>query len=208
MIRSQGCKKAKLWCYLSPEVLSQFWWKLVYWFCQPYTHFYLIWSILKGENGMYAVLSKSLKQALAFRHLQTDFFFLCGTMIETIEPCILIPVWMILTFIQCHSFTGNKKFVHLFSHKFLSVHDLLVCLSFRNIYFHTIFSDLVIGTVVATLPWAWHSRVSAGTGWPGVNILWLGEVESLIRSFCHSVAARAVVWVDQSLKYTSMLQGH
>ena len=39
-------------------------------------------------------------------------------------------------------------------------------------------SDLKIGTPVATLPGAWHYRVSAGTGGPGVSILWLGEVES------------------------------
>ena len=45
-------------------------------------------------------------------------------------------------------------------------------------------SDLKIGTQVATLPGAWHCRVSAGTGRPGISILWLGEVESLI---CKSV---------------------
>ena len=32
-------------------------------------------------------------------------------------------------------------------------------------------SDFKIGTPVATLPGAWHYRVSAGTGWPGVSIL-------------------------------------
>ena len=32
-------------------------------------------------------------------------------------------------------------------------------------------SDLKIGTPVATLPGAWHYRVGAGTGWPGVSIL-------------------------------------
>ena len=32
-------------------------------------------------------------------------------------------------------------------------------------------SDLKIGTPVATLPGAWHYRVSAGTGRPGVSIL-------------------------------------
>ena len=32
-------------------------------------------------------------------------------------------------------------------------------------------SDLKIGTPVATLPYAWRYRVSAGTGWPGVSIL-------------------------------------
>ena len=32
-------------------------------------------------------------------------------------------------------------------------------------------SDLKIGTPVATLPGAWRSRVSTGTGRPGVSIL-------------------------------------
>ena len=32
-------------------------------------------------------------------------------------------------------------------------------------------SDLKLGTPVATLPGAWHYRVSTGTGQPGVSIL-------------------------------------
>ena len=68
-------------------------------------------------------------------------------------------------------------------------------------------SDLKIGTSVATLPGAWHYRVRAGTGRPCVRILWLGEVESLICSFCLSVSARKIVWADPSLRYTSMLLG-
>ena len=44
-------------------------------------------------------------------------------------------------------------------------------------------SDLKIGTQVATLPCAWRYRVSSGTGWPGVSIMGLGEVESLICNF-------------------------
>ena len=32
-------------------------------------------------------------------------------------------------------------------------------------------SDIKIGTPVATLPGAWHYRVSAGTGRPGISIL-------------------------------------
>ena len=55
---------------------------------------------------------------------------------------------------------------------------------------------LKIGTPVATLPGAWRYRVSAGTGWPGVSILWLGEMESLICNFCLSVAACKIVWAD------------
>ena len=54
-------------------------------------------------------------------------------------------------------------------------------------------SDFKIGTPVATLPGAWRYRVNAGTGRPGVSILWLGEVERLICNFCLSVAARKIV---------------
>ena len=36
-------------------------------------------------------------------------------------------------------------------------------------------TDLKISTPVATLPGTWCYRVSAGTGWPGVSILWLEE---------------------------------
>ena len=32
-------------------------------------------------------------------------------------------------------------------------------------------SDIQIGTPVATLPGAWRSRVSVGTGWPSVSTL-------------------------------------
>ena len=51
----------------------------------------------------------------------------------------------------------------------------------------------------------WRYRVSTGTGRPGVSILWLGEVQSLIFNFYLSVTARKIVWVDPSLRYTSML---
>ena len=35
----------------------------------------------------------------------------------------------------------------------------------------------------------WRYRVSTGTGWPGVSMLWLGDVATLIYNFCLSVAA-------------------
>ena len=63
------------------------------------------------------------------------------------------------------------------------------------------------GTPVATLPGAWRYRVSAGTGWPGVSILWLGETESLVCNFYLSVAARKIVCADPSLRDTRMLLG-
>ena len=68
-------------------------------------------------------------------------------------------------------------------------------------------SDLKIGTPVATLPGAWHYRVSAGTGRPGASILVLGKVESWICNFYLSVTARNIVWADPSLRYTSMMLG-
>ena len=66
---------------------------------------------------------------------------------------------------------------------------------------------LKIGTPVATLPGAWHYRLSAGNGWPGVSILWLDEMESLICNFYLRVAARKFVWADPSLRYTHKLLG-
>ena len=68
-------------------------------------------------------------------------------------------------------------------------------------------SDLKIGTPVDTQPGAWHYRVSAGTGRPGVSILWLSEVESLICNFHLSVAARKIACADPYLRYTSLLLG-
>ena len=50
-------------------------------------------------------------------------------------------------------------------------------------------SDLKIGTPVATLPGAWRYRVSAGTGRPGVSMLGLGEMESLMCNISYSVVA-------------------
>ena len=80
-----------------------------------------------------------------------------------------------------------------------------VCTRFFPGSSHT--SDFKIGTPVATLPGAWCYRVSAGAGWPGVSILWLGEMESLFCNFYLSVAARKIVWADTSLRYTRMLLG-
>ena len=68
-------------------------------------------------------------------------------------------------------------------------------------------SDLKIYTSVTTLPGVWCYRVSTGTGRPGVSVMWLGKVESLICNFYLSVAARKIVWADPSLTYTSMLLG-
>ena len=68
-------------------------------------------------------------------------------------------------------------------------------------------NDLKIGTPVVSLLGAWCYRVSAGTGWPSVSILWLREMESLACNFYLSVAARKIVWAGPSLRYTSMLLG-
>ena len=50
--------------------------------------------------------------------------------------------------------------------------------SLSRVDFSSITSDSKIGTPVATLPGDWRYGVSAGTGWPGVSIMGLGEVES------------------------------
>ena len=57
---------------------------------------------------------------------------------------------------------------------------------------------------MAVLPGAWRYRVSAGTGWPGISILWLGEVDSLNCNFYLSVAVCKIVGADPSLRYTRM----
>ena len=44
-------------------------------------------------------------------------------------------------------------------------------------------------------------RVSAGTGWPTVSILWLGEIASLIWNFYLSVAARTTVQAEPTLRH-------
>ena len=61
---------------------------------------------------------------------------------------------------------------------------------------------------MATLPGAWHYRVSAGTGWPCVSIPWLGEMGTLMGNFYLSVAVCKIIWADLSLRYTRMLLGH
>ena len=64
-----------------------------------------------------------------------------------------------------------------------------------------------VGTPVATLPGAWHYRVSAGTGWSSVSVQLPGEIESWICESYLSVVAYKIVWSDPSLRYTSMLLG-
>ena len=62
-------------------------------------------------------------------------------------------------------------------------------------------SDLNIGTPGAPRPGSWRYRVGAGSGRPGVSMLWLDEVESWICNFYLNVAARKIVWADPSLTY-------
>ena len=83
--------------------------------------------------------------------------------------------------------------------------DSCLCLGNFSQPSHT--RDLKIGTPVATLPRTWWYRVSMWLVFPGVSILWLGEMESLICNFYLSVTACTIVWADLSLRYTSMLLG-
>ena len=57
---------------------------------------------------------------------------------------------------------------------------------------------------MATLLGAWFDRVSARTGWPGVNILWLDGIASLICSFYLMGAECPIVWADLSVRYTGL----
>ena len=66
-----------------------------------------------------------------------------------------------------------------------------------------------MGTLLAILQGAWHKRVSASTGWPGLSILWLGEkaYNYLICNFYLKVAAGNSVKVDLSLRYILRIAG-
>ena len=52
--------------------------------------------------------------------------------------------------------------------------------------------DILVGTWHRRV--ARHCRISAGTCSPGVNILWLGEIESVMGYICLSVAANETVY--------------
>ena len=67
-------------------------------------------------------------------------------------------------------------------------------------------SDLKIGTTMATLPGALCYVISGRSGWPGVSILWLGEI-GLICNVRLSVAPRTIVQVEPFPRYTSMSRG-
>ena len=69
-------------------------------------------------------------------------------------------------------------------------------------------SDTKIATPVATWQGMWLYGVSTWTGLPGVSIVWLGEIANLICNFYFSIAVCTIVWVDSSLRYTSMLLRH
>ena len=83
---------------------------------------------------------------------------------------------------------------------------LLVLWVFSSRLSHT--SDLKMGCPVAFLPGAGYYRVSAGACQPSINILWLGEIESLVCNVFLSVTAHRIVWADLSPRYTSVLLGH
>ena len=55
--------------------------------------------------------------------------------------------------------------------------------------------------------WSLASGIKVRFDWPGVSILWLGDVEILICNFFLSVAAHTLIWAGLSLRYTSILMG-
>ena len=144
----------------------------------------------------------------------------------------MLPVWCVkmMVFVAVESLKCAVKYecysarlviascaIHLYSHRLIGLLVKESALRVEDPGFeshlrqdfsrssHT--SDLKIGTPMATVPGAWRYRVSTGTGRPGVSILWLDEVESLIFNFYLSVAARTIVWADPSPRYPSMLLG-
>ena len=64
------------------------------------------------------------------------------------------------------------------------------------------------GILEATLPKALRCRVTAGTGWSGVNILWQSEISSWTCNFYLSVVACKNLGVDPSLRQTCLLLEH
>ena len=58
-----------------------------------------------------------------------------------------------------------------------------------------------------SLPDTWPSRVSARTEWPGIRILWRGEIASFISSLFLSVSARTTALANQPSRYIIMLLG-
>ena len=71
--------------------------------------FYVIYLIFKRKNPTPMISFRNLWCLLVFRHLhlQTDFFFRLGMMIETTKLYILISGSMTLIFIQGHSCMRN-----------------------------------------------------------------------------------------------------
>ena len=57
----------------------------------------------------------------------------------------------------------------------------------------TVKNELKTGTLPVTVRGTWCYRTSAMTGWPGVSLLGLGEIVTLICNFCLSVAACTIV---------------
>ena len=126
-----------------------------------------------------------------------SFLLSCGVSL----PALLLPLPRI--FIEWDHLAGLVVKASALRAKDPGFHSRL-CQYFFG-WSHTI--DLKIEIPVATLPGAWRCRVSAWTGWPGVSILWLGEIGSVIYNFYLSVAACTIVWAEPTLGYTSMLLG-
>ena len=112
--------------------------------------------------------------------------------------------------IHCHTEIGNAICLDT-CYKIKSICSLAcffaACLLIDSVNVLAWWSSHSCDTLPGTPARRWRYRVSAGTSWLGVSILWLGEVESLICSFYLSVAARKIVWADPSLRYTSTLLG-
>ena len=138
------------------------------------------------------------------------------------ERIYIWPAWAVLIWILCvcvcvcvwHYWQADPLFILCVKHYLQSFQPNSFCQYPRfKSHLHQDFSgwshtsDVKIGTPVATLPGAWRYSISPGTGRPGVSILWLCKMESLIWNFYLRVAACKIVWADPSLRYANMLLG-
>ena len=123
------------------------------------TQYKLSFKIIEGQNG---VRFSIFILIIHYRIIVNSCFTTTTTTSDT-ERCNL----RFFTIFSLHCLAGQVVMVSA-----LRAEDLGFESRLRRDFFgssHT--SDFKIGTPVATLPGAWHYRVSAGTGQPGVSIL-------------------------------------
>ena len=175
----------------------------------------LLWScLLEGSNAQ-----KPTKWTVIFHtNLIKKSSHWCITLIFVLTFVLKLPVTL-MTFGTSHNHYNSVQIL-LFYHNLppcwpsskvstSKPADLGSIPTFPAGFFPTLshISALKIGTLVAILPGAWFSRVSAETGWPSLSTLWLCKIASLVRNFYLSMAVCTTDRADSSPRYTGMLLG-